>query len=129
MESGGNQTEGQGGAPAEGTAERALNSIKKVLRRAEGETHRALSRAAPTVQKSVDVSMEAVSNGFTAAMKTIDSATAEDQAKLLRAYAKLVDGQSQFVHSRIAALEEKKKAASGGAPAKAPEAPEQGTHP
>jgi hypothetical protein len=84
-----------------------LKSVKELLEKAEESTHKALDKAAPAMQKSIDVSIEAAANGFTATMKSIDGATSGDQVKLLRAYRKFLSGQADFVDSRIRALEGK----------------------
>jgi vacuolar-type H+-ATPase subunit E/Vma4 len=88
-------------------AKQTLKSVKEMLEKAEATTHKALSKAAPAVQRSLDVSIEAASKGFAATMKSIDGATASDQAKLLRAYKKFLAGQVDFVESRIRDLEAK----------------------
>jgi len=94
-------------------AKEALKSLKEVLERAEDTTHKVLEKAAPTLQRSIDSSMEAASNGFNATMKSIDGATVGDQIKLLRAYRKFLAGQADFVESRIRALEEAKASKPG----------------
>jgi vacuolar-type H+-ATPase subunit E/Vma4 len=88
-------------------AKEALKSVKEILERAEDSTHKAIDRAAPAVTKSLDSSMEAASKGFLKTVKTIDGATTGDQAKLFRAYKKLLVGQVDFVDARIRTLEER----------------------
>jgi hypothetical protein len=88
-------------------ARQTLESVKKMLERAEDSTHKVLVRAAPAVTKSLDASMEAASKGFLKTVKTIDGATTGDQAKLFRAYKKLLEGQVEFVDARIKTLEDR----------------------
>ena len=90
-----------------GKAKQTLKTVRELLEKAEGSTHKALEKAAPTVQKSIDASLEAGAKGFNATMKAIDGATQGDQLKLLRAYKKFLGGQSDYVENRIRALEEK----------------------
>jgi hypothetical protein len=95
---------------AEEVAEKAkqtLKSLKDLLEKAEESTHKALEKAAPTVQRSIDTSVEAAAKGFAATMQTIDGATTDDQLKLLRAYRKFLGGQADYVDGRIRILEEK----------------------
>ena len=88
-------------------AKQTLKTVKEFLEKAEESTHKALERAAPTVQKSIDTSVDAAAKGFTSTMQTIDGATTDDQLKLLRAYRKFLGSQADYVDSRIRALEEK----------------------
>jgi vacuolar-type H+-ATPase subunit E/Vma4 len=99
------------GTQQTGTTARAretLKSVKELLTKAEESTQRALNRASPAIQKSVDVSMQAASKGFTATMRAIESAAVEDQVKLLKVYRKFLSGQVQFVDSRITSLDKGK---------------------
>ena len=66
-------------------AKETFKSLMEMLERAEDTTHKVLEKAAPTLQRSIDTSMEAAANGFNATMKSIDGATVGDQIKLLRA--------------------------------------------
>lgn len=88
-------------------AKQTLKAMVELLEKAEESTHKALEKAAPTVQKSIDTSVEAAAKGFTATMQTIDGATTDDQLKLLRAYRKFLGGQADYVDSRIRDLEGK----------------------
>ncbi len=88
-------------------ARQTLKTVRELLERAEESTHRVLDRAAPAISKSIDASMEAAAKGFSSTMKSIDSATHDDQVKLLKAYRKFLSGQVDFVDSRIRAAEEK----------------------
>lgn len=88
-------------------AKQTLKSMMELLSKAEESTHKALEKAAPAVQKSIDASVDAAAKGFTTTMQTIDGATTEDQLKLLRAYRKLLGGQSDYVENRIRDLEGK----------------------
>ncbi|MDG6988402.1 MAG: hypothetical protein JRN21_03650 [Nitrososphaerota archaeon] len=84
-----------------------LKSVREIIEKAQESTERALHRAAPVVQKSLGASVDAANKAFMKSMKTIDGATAGDQARLLKAYRKVLSGQAEFVDSRIRALEEK----------------------
>lgn len=88
-------------------ARQTLKSMKELLEKAEESTHKALDKAAPAVQKSVDSSLEAAAKGFNSTMKSFEGATGREQLDLLRTYKKFLDGQVQFVESRIRSLESK----------------------
>ncbi|MDG6929599.1 MAG: hypothetical protein JRN29_06150 [Nitrososphaerota archaeon] len=75
-------------------------------------TQRTVEKATPVIQKSLEASLEAAGAAFTRTVKTIDGATAGDQARLFRAYRKILAGQIGYVDSRIAALEEKRQPSS-----------------
>lgn len=88
-------------------ARQTLKSLREILEKAESSAHDALEKAAPVVQRSLDLSMETAMKGFIKTMKTIDGATAGDQVKLLKAYRNLLGGQIEFVDARIRSLQEK----------------------
>ena len=90
-----------------GTARQTLRTLRELLEKAEESAHSALKRAAPAVQKSVDVSMEAASKGFAATMRSIDGATTKEQAELLKAYRKVLAAQLDLVDSRLNTLQSK----------------------
>jgi vacuolar-type H+-ATPase subunit E/Vma4 len=98
---------------ASGRAKQTLKTMKELLDKAEDTTHKALEKAAPALQKTLDSSMEAASKGFAATMKSIDGATLDEQATLLRAYRKVLGGQVEFVDARIQALEKKRTSKPG----------------
>ena len=90
-------------------AKQTLKSVKELLEKAEESTQKALEKAAPKVQKSVDDSMDSAAKGFTSTMKAIDGATAREQLGVLKAYRRFINGQGEFVDSRIKVLEDKAK--------------------
>ena len=87
----------------------ALKSVREVIEKARQSTEKALYRAAPVVHRSLASSVDAANKAFVKSMKTIDGATAGDQARLLKAYRKVLSGQVEFVDSRIRALEDKRQ--------------------
>lgn len=87
----------------------ALKSVREVIEKAQESTEKALYRAAPVVHKSLAASVDAANKAFVKSMKTIDGATAGDQAKLLEAYRKVLSGQVEFVDSRLRTLEDKRQ--------------------
>jgi hypothetical protein len=88
-------------------AKQTYKSVKEMIDKAEGSTQKAIDRAAPVFAKSLDMSLEAASNAFQKTIKAIDGATAGDQARLFRAYKKVLEGQVGFVDAKIRALEDK----------------------
>lgn len=91
-------------------AKDTMKSVKENLERAKTTTQNAIGRATPVMAKSLDSTMETASNVLSKTAKTIDSATASDQARLYRAYRKLLMGQVEFVDQRVKALESKTQA-------------------
>jgi signal transduction protein with GAF and PtsI domain len=85
----------------------AWKAVRELLEKAEAAANKGLTRAAPAVQKSIDASLEAAAKGFASTMKTIDSVTEKEQLELLKVYNRFLTGQSEFVQSRIKAMEEK----------------------
>ncbi len=75
-------------------------------------TQKSIEKATPAIQRSLDHSMEAAGGAFARTVKSIDGATAGDQARLFRAYRKLLAGQLDYVDSRIRALDEKRPPSS-----------------
>lgn len=98
--------------PVTERAKQTLKTMKELLEKAEASTHKALEKAAPAVSKSIDTSLEAAAKGFNVTLQSIDAATVDDQAKLLRAYKKFLGGQADYVDKRIRDLEQKQSKAS-----------------
>ena len=94
--------------PRERTPGQTLRSVVEAMERAVVTTQKSIGKATPAIQKSLDHSVEAAGTAFARAMKTIDGATSGDQAKLFRAYRKLLEVQLDYVDSRIRALEGKR---------------------
>jgi vacuolar-type H+-ATPase subunit H len=88
-------------------AKSALKTMKDLLEKAEESARTALNKATPAVQKSVASSMDAAAKGFNSTMKSIDGATTKEQLEVLKAYRKVLGGQTDFVDSRIKTLESK----------------------
>ncbi|MDG7011824.1 MAG: hypothetical protein JRN11_07575 [Nitrososphaerota archaeon] len=94
--------------PQQRTPGKALRSVVEAMERAVVTTQKSIGKATPVIQKSLDRSLEAAGTAFARTMETIDGATAGDQAKFFRAYRKLLEGQLDYVDSRIRALDEKR---------------------
>lgn len=101
------------GEQAPPRTQQALKSVKEIIEKAQDSTEKALYRAAPVVQKSLVTSVDAANKAFAKTMRTVDGATAGDQARVLRAYRKVLSGQIEFVDSRIKAIEEKGQKPTG----------------
>ncbi len=93
--------------PVRERAKETLKTVKELLEKAEDSTQKALEKAAPKVQRSVDVSLQAAAKGFTTTMGSIDMATKGDQVKLLKAYRRFLGGQVEFIVARIKVLEKR----------------------
>lgn len=97
-----------------------MKSVRQILDKAEKSAQTALKKAAPAVQKSVETSMEAASKGFTATMRSIDTATAREQFDLLNAYKKVLSAQVNLVDSRLNTILSKGQETKSEAPSAAP---------
>lgn len=78
-----------------------------MLEKAELTVHMELKKAAPSVQKSLDNSLEAVAKAFDSTIRTIDSKTETEQIGLLKAYRKFLTEQAEFVEVKLKRLEER----------------------
>lgn len=88
-------------------AKETLKGVKEILEKAEAAAHKAVERTAPTVQKSLDSSLEAAGKGFRSTMKTIDTVTEKEQLELLKVYQRFLTGQADYVGAKVKTLEEK----------------------
>ncbi len=88
-------------------ARETLKGVKELLEKAEAAAHKAISKSAPTVQKSLDSSLEAAGKGFSSTLKTIDSVTEKEQLELLKVYQRFLTGQADYVGAKIKSLEER----------------------
>jgi hypothetical protein len=95
------------------TSKDTWDLLKEILQKTQAEVRKQIDQATPVVQRTVGSSVEAANRGFNATMKSISSHTEKEQLELLRAYRNVLSGQSQFVDSRVKALEERARAKSG----------------
>lgn len=107
-------------AEQDASGKQTKRSVREILAKAERSAHATLKRAAPAVQRSAETSMEAASKGFTATMKSIDTATAREQFDLLKAYRRVLSAQVSLIDSRLNAILSKGQATESETASAAP---------
>ena len=88
-------------------AKDAWESFKELLAKTDAEVRKEINQAAPAVQRSVGASIDTAAKTFDSTMKSISKHTEREQLELLKAYGRFLSSQSDFVDSRLKALDER----------------------